>query len=484
MKTKHFFIFLFSIWFCYLFFEQQFGLNLFAFTLSLIVYYIIFERKSYSSILVITTSIGAAVSSFFAFYLATPLPIIATFISIAILNALIFAPKLSIINALMQGTGKLFLSLPYFVFQLLERKTQNTIKSNYLKKMLLIIFALIIVGIFFVLYQNANPDFYELSQKINFKWIKFSLLRFYLVSSFIILALCSPILIKSLVEKDAEWLSKPLNQQKDVYKNSWFAMLMGFKSEVFLATILFALLNALIAVVNVVDITKLWLNPILPHNIDSYSSYVHNGVSTLIVSIVFAISIILFFFRGYTSFSKEFKIIKLLSFIWIAQNAFLLFSTALRNYLYVEQYGLSHKRIGVFIYLAFALIGLILTFYKILAHKNTYFLFNSNALAFYLCMLFLMPINWDSFITKHNMNLSEKNKTTLDVEYLSRLSYANLNDLLAYKEKNKQNLSDYQAALIDQKWKNFKESSEDKQWQSYSILKSNLLKTYNHENTK
>ena len=166
------------------------------------------------------------------------------------------------------------------------------------------------------------------------------------------------------------------------------------------------MLNLLLGLVNAIDLVQLWPNQVLPEDSESYSQYLHNGVQMLIISIILAIGIILFFFRGFSNFLKEAKWLKVLGFIWIAQNVILLASTAIRNQMYVEAYGLSHKRIGVFIYLLLATTGLILTLYKLALKKNNGFLFRKNAWAFYAVLLMATPIQWDQIITEYNIQLA------------------------------------------------------------------------------
>ncbi|MCD8528526.1 MAG: hypothetical protein LRY27_00745 [Chitinophagales bacterium] len=53
------------------------------------------------------------------------------------------------------------------------------------------------------------------------------LLRFFLVSFFIVAALCSPIIISYFKEKDTQWLHAPLNQDEEKYKQSFFRTNFG-----------------------------------------------------------------------------------------------------------------------------------------------------------------------------------------------------------------------------------------------------------------
>ncbi|MCD8528525.1 MAG: hypothetical protein LRY27_00740 [Chitinophagales bacterium] len=136
-----------------------------AFNIGLLLYYLVFEGAAFKKPLVLLSAAGALIAAFFTFYWGTPLPFIANIISVSVLNALVYAPQLSFLSGLLQGACKPFLGVPYILFHLFNRKSSTTNHSDMFKKILLTALALIIVAIFFVLYQNANPEFFALTQK-------------------------------------------------------------------------------------------------------------------------------------------------------------------------------------------------------------------------------------------------------------------------------------------------------------------------------
>jgi hypothetical protein len=159
------------------------------------------------------------------------------------------------------------------------------------------------------------------------------------------------------------------------------------------------------------------------------AQFVHNGVGTLILSIVLGASIICYLFKGELNFIQENKTIKLLVYVWIAQNIFMVFSTMLRNNLYVHNCGLTGKRIGVYYYLFFTIIGLLFTAYKIYKQKTVYFLYSTNTWIWYIVLVISCSINWESII--FNDQLKRYNTTkTLDFEYATRFDNSNLPELI------------------------------------------------------
>ena len=59
----------------------------------------------------------------------------------------------------------------------------------------------------------------------------------------------------------------------------------------------------------------------------------------------------LYYFRGRLNYHSKNKTLKLLAYVWIAQNIFMILSTAYRNNMYIEESGISYKKIGLYVYL-------------------------------------------------------------------------------------------------------------------------------------
>jgi hypothetical protein len=202
---------------------------------------------------------------------------------------------------------------------------------------------------------------------------------------------------------------------------SWLARNLNIENEVLSGIILLSLLNGLILIVNALDINYLWFDGSLPKGL-TYSSFVHQGTGMLIVSIIIAILIIMFYFRGNINFYKKNRAIKILVYAWILQNAFMIISTAFRNFLYINEYSLTYKRIGVYVWLLLAMIGLLTTFIKIIRYKSNWYLFRINAWLFYGVLGLSCFFNWDMIVTNFNIQRSIKTSKPLDKYYLLSLS--------------------------------------------------------------
>lgn len=129
----------------------------------------------------------------------------------------------------------------------------------------------------------------------------------------------------------------------------------------------------------------------------------HERVGAVIASIVMAIVVIMFYFKGSFNFDKEARPLKNLAKIWVFLNAVLVISAFAKNSEYVVNLGLTYKRLGVYAFLILSLIGLIFTFIKIQKQKTNAYLFNQMFWYVYGTILVCSFINWGGIITSHNM---------------------------------------------------------------------------------
>lgn len=133
------------------------------------------------------------------------------------------------------------------------------------------------------------------------------------------------------------------------------------------------------------------------------SEETHERVNAVIMSIIMAILVIMFYFKSTFNFDPKAIFLRILAKIWISLNAVLVFSAMAKNYEYIISYGLTYKRLGVFAFLILSLIGLTLTFIKIQKKKRNVFLFTTMAWCFYGTILACSYINWGGIITSQNM---------------------------------------------------------------------------------
>lgn len=169
---------------------------------------------------------------------------------------------------------------------------------------------------------------------------------------------------------------------------------------------------------------------------NTLSEETHERVGVVILSIVMAILVIMFYFKGTFNFDSKARFLKILAKIWIVLNLILVFSTLLKNAEYVSNFGLTYKRLGVFAFLILAVIGLVLTFVKISAKKKNIFLVNHMIWYFYGTVLVCSFVNWGSFLTRWNLDRKDFDKT-YHVEHID----FNENVLLEHYRNQPENVS-------------------------------------------
>lgn len=194
---------------------------------------------------------------------------------------------------------------------------------------------------------------------------------------------------------------------------------LGLLHEYKAGVLSFIALNLLLLFVNTTDVVYLWVGRHYDADF-AWSEYVHEGAELLILSIVLAMLVVLFFFRGNLNFFKGKKWLLTLAYIWIVQNLFLTASAALRNYHYVLHMGLTYKRIGVFVFALLVVIGLVSVYVKISTVKSTYYLIKFNAFAGLATFIMASFFQWDVLIARYN--IENRDTISLDTEFLLSLS--------------------------------------------------------------
>jgi hypothetical protein len=151
----------------------------------------------------------------------------------------------------------------------------------------------------------------------------------------------------------------------------------------------------------------------------SLSDEVHQRVTTIIGSIVLAIGVIMFYFRSAFSFDVKAGPLKALATTWILLNALLICSAIAKNSEYILSYGLTFKRISVFIFLALSLVGLYLTYFKLKNKKTNGFLVNRMTWILFITFIVLSPVNFSWLVTRYNITFHKND----DIVYLQSLDY-------------------------------------------------------------
>lgn len=433
-----------TVAFCWLFYHQADGINYLIFNVLLLVALLLRDRSLLKSRAFLTISIASLASAFAIYWYGTDWPLQMNVLSLLALAGLSYSRESSLLVAMFHSGYSFFASPIVHVFERVF-KTGDAVKTNeskIFKRIILSIVPLIIVFIFIQIYRSGNPIFEKYISEINFDFISLEWFFFMLYGAWLMFAFFKQTTIKYLQHNDIDTPDALRAITEQEHNESYFGQLIQIPSEVFTGVLLFALLNVVLASVNGLDFYFVFFKSKLPEGI-SISQYVHNGTNSLITSIILASLIILFYFRGYLNYYPKSSWLKGLAYLWILQNALLIFSTAYRNGMYIDGFGLTHKRIGVLIYLLLTMIGLCTVAIKIALTKNNWFLFRKNAWAIYLILIVYVLFDWDSIITNYNLHHFETDKKMeIDQRYLVNLSHTNLASLFEFYLVKQKKLND------------------------------------------
>jgi hypothetical protein len=430
MKTNDYLLITATAAYSFLFYNQNAGINFLLFSLVLISILLIRNKALLKdlkwcgmALLVIFSSVCVVVQS-------SVLSIFANVISLLVLSGISFNSKTS---ALFNYGFTLYSIGTSFIFMIIDgvRRQENPAKTDAPKNYtwLGILIVSFVAILFFALYKHSNPLFAEYTSWVNFDFINFGWFVFTIFGFFLLYGYLYhrtiPVIETWENSQGNQLAPKPLDERKQ----------KRLETEKISLIVLFTLLNIMLIAINIGDMNTILLNGALPKGI-KHSDFVHEGVASLIFSIVFAISIIMFFLRGDLNFYKGNRFFKFLVLLWIFQNVLMLFSTAWRNDLYIHEFTLTDLRIGVYVWLVLAFIGLVLTAIKIVFNRSNFFLVRSNFAAWIIVLVFSSTIDWDRTITRYN--LQNKKLEEIDYNYLFSLSETNIPEMINFcKDKIK-----------------------------------------------
>ncbi|MCB0398180.1 MAG: DUF4173 domain-containing protein [Winogradskyella sp.] len=448
---KKLILFTAALLFSTLFYDKSIGINLFLFSVLSVVILAInnsddFKNKKNILYTCIYLATGLAV-----FFHDSALAIIANTISFFTLIGVLSQSKASIYVAWLNGLYTTIAGFFHRNFTVDEttQKVESNKEIDYVHLTKIIVIPGTIVIIFIGLYQNGNPIFNNLIEKIDFsfiniQWLLFAGLGYYLFSN-----IHKPIEVEPATSQD-------LKTGNLLFKTKDFSI-PKLKQENQLGIILIALLNVLIVIFLITDITFILTN--LDIRASVFSTQVHSGINALIASIVIAIIILLYVFRGNLNFYKENKTLKNLALAWILLNVILVLSIAVKNGQYIYYFGLTYKRIGVLVYLTLTLIGLITTLIKINKTKNIWYLFRLNTKAAFVVLVVAAMINWDYHITNYNFKYAK----SMDINYLIDLS--DNNTFLLKEETKTRTLDKNSRERIQKKYEKYCMELYNNEWQ-------------------
>lgn len=440
---------LLSLIFGYLFYEQTFGINV----LIMVPILILVSKKTVSvfngyTVAFIISGIAvfinpgvASVSMFFAAFFV--------FLSKH------YNPNLAIYLSAFNGSIMAVVGGINYLTN--ERKEVKKTPTNTKFWLITLSIVIPVCVIFISLYRNSNSVFDNLISQIDLSFVNIGFLFTALLGAFLLFNVQHPMLLNEMQDLENQ-TPNDLTIPELPFGSS---LLKKLKNEHLQASILIGALNLILCMFLATELV------VFNQGTEAieFKEQVHGSIYTLIVSIIFAIVIIAIYFRGNLNFYKENTILKNLSIGWIVLNVILVFSAAYKNYLYIYNFGLTYKRIGVFIYLSLVILGLFYTFFKIKEKKSLWYVIKRVSLLSFFIFSLLSTVPYSKLITWYNINQSQ----TFGYSYLLELPSDNAVLLWKYKNIiNKRTGKDNTQQLL-QRINIYKSGLQTKSWQSFKL---------------
>lgn len=464
----------------YFFWYEEIGLNLFILNMLIvgILLFGIFPESKKNRIVQLTALFTMLASSMVLVHNSV-ISKLGYLVSFGVMVGFIHQNQLkTLFGAGMQYGLNVLFTLPQS-FQFLGKQTEKLIGENRYSKFIfknlpLMVIPLIVFFIFFVLFASSNPVLRDLLDalgenlsyyfgnffaKISVGRIIFILIGIYFLFS--VLFDWHPVknINKAVISNDFVEHSEQVSANK-------------VNNEFKIALMLIVSVNMLLAVVNIIDINFLWLN-FAYSEAGNLSKLVHEGTYSLIFSILLSIAILLYFFRKDLNFYPKIKTLRFLAYTWIIQNVILAISVCIRNSYYIGFYGLTHKRIGVYLFLLLTVIGLLVLLLKIKHLKSFSYLFKINSWAWYLVLVGLTLVNWDMQIVRYN--LSNQPIEKIDWDYLLNLSDRTIPAFYEHQDKFLNNSS--VTARLEGKTIYYLKEQQNYSWLSWNYADYQVLKS-------
>lgn len=475
-----------------LFWECAPGLNMMLFNLCVVLFLV--QRYTWSGLSMAARIglSGALVAGAMVFIQNSIVSIIASVLTIVVATALAHEPLLrSLFFAGLQAAGN-FIVTPVSAIARLDRLAPASgaprrgwrwFKLGVLPFLLLLLFT--------QLYRAGNPRFDELTagfmdgllqlfddlfQRVFTAHTLFLLFGAVVCGALLLQAM--PDTVVNLEQRFSDVLTRVRSKRPH-----WMVPLSmdPLERERRMGMILLIAVNVLLAVVNVIDINWVWFGFKVPEGF-SLKQFVHEGTWILIISILLSMIILMHMFRKNQNFYWRSKGLKRLAIVWVVQNFILGISVFLRNYHYISFHGLAYKRIGVIVFLALVLVGLVTLYIKIRDRKSLFYLARVNGWAAFITLVFLSTVNWDGLIVRYN--LAHWNQGEIDVDNYLEMSdkvlpllYADMDKVEAQMQQHRQNqvrwvdhldIGAFRTAL-DAKRDRFLDRHERAAWQEYNL---------------
>jgi MFS family permease len=180
------------------------------------------------------------------------------------------------------------------------------------------------------------------------------------------------------------------------------------RATVFSSGLVLVVLNLLFLVANIADALFLWSGQALPADV-TYKAYVHEGVSALIVTVILSAIVLTAIFQQAVKVVER-RELKILAYVWIVQNLFLIFSVTEKLRRYIVTYEMTVARLSTIIFLVLVLVGFILLTIKIARDRSISWLIGGCVLAVFATFYLTQFMDLAGWSANYNVAAMERNQ--------------------------------------------------------------------------
>ena len=463
---KHHLIFITVLAVIVLFYKEYIALNFGILGIFLSILTFIQTKSEFRTKVFLTLFVTSIFSSFAFAWFGDAISFVAVFVSVFLLRFKGTYPKLKpllyievLLVNLISFVGRVFYTEQWF-----EKPKEDGVFGKKLITFILI--PGILITIFLCIYSAGSSHFDQFFSKIK---LDFSFLDiiFLAIIGFYVGFIFWNSGVERFIFKQNRYLNDDFSGLIKIQKPTF--SFLDIDSERTSGLVSFSTLNILLLIFiatynyeQFFEVTK---------SADGLSAETHERINSVIISIIMAVLVILFYFKNGFNFDEKAHSMKVSVKVWITLNAFLVVSAIIKNSEYIINFGLTYKRLGVYAFLTMALIGLIFTFIKIQKKKTNAFLFNKMFWASYGLILVCSYVNWGGIITSNNIKRKDfaDNYHWVSINYNEKilLDYAGKAGNSKMKNQLKERIESYQketflSKILYYETINLKNSNADK----------------------
>lgn len=396
-----------------LFYNQGAGINILIYEVTLLgISLLIFTKPVLTPVFLVVLS-ATILSAVFAALYGSVISVAVNFLSMFLLVAYRLAPGLRSMLIAVPVTLYQIIGIPFSILNTFyNRETALTNRlGRMIYKLKVVLMPLAVISVFLALYVFANSRFSKLMNEFGESLGNFFRLIFGNISFDSFIVILFGLIVASgfiFVRLNNKWLGKDRDGSDELVRkrNAWRGFnMMDLKKEYQAMLFLLFGLNALILVLNIIDIDWVWLN--YRWDGGTLKEFVHEGTYILIAAILLSCGISLYIFRLNLNHYKGNKLLKWLTYIWIGQNMLMTLSVAMRTYRYIQHFNLAHLRIGLLYFLIASLIFMVFILLKIKNRRTDFYLIRQTALSTFLVFFMICPFDWDRIIVSYNFRHSD-----------------------------------------------------------------------------